>query len=155
MHEFLEETVGHNMTIPARTVAPEMTVGDLLRLFSVDQSDAYPVVSDGKLIGIVSKSDALKAFASDDASSRYDEAMGTTIDEIMSRHVMTVGPDTKLRHALQKMGAYRFKSLPVVDNENHIQGMIAREDMVRVLTQRERCDTPPVSAPAVGHYALA
>lgn len=66
------------MTIPARTVAPEMTVGDLPRLFSADRWDAYPVVSDGKLIGIVSKSDALKPFASDDASPQHDGMMGMT-----------------------------------------------------------------------------
>lgn len=28
MYEFLDETVLRNMTMPARTVAPEMTVGD-------------------------------------------------------------------------------------------------------------------------------
>jgi hypothetical protein len=30
MYEFLEETVEHNMTSPAKAVAPEMTAGDLL-----------------------------------------------------------------------------------------------------------------------------
>jgi Mg/Co/Ni transporter MgtE len=53
------------------------------------------------------------------------------------------------------MGAYRFKSLPVVDDENHLQGMIAREDMVRVLTQRERCNELPLPTRAIGHYAIA
>ena len=43
------------MTVPARTVAPEMTVGDLLRLFGTDGVDAYPVKSDGRPIGIVSR----------------------------------------------------------------------------------------------------
>jgi CBS domain-containing protein len=155
MHEFLEDTVQHNMAAQTTTVAPELTVGDLLRLFAVDQRDAYPVVSNGKLVGIVSKSDALRAFASDEASPRYDDVMGTTVDEVMTRHVMTVEPDTKLRQALQLMGAYRFESLPVVDDENHVQGMIAREDMVRVLTQRERCDALPLTAPALGYCAIA
>lgn len=36
MYEFLEETVERNMTCPAKAVAPETTVGDLLRLFAVD-----------------------------------------------------------------------------------------------------------------------
>jgi CBS-domain-containing membrane protein len=155
MHQLLDDTVQHNMTSHARTVAPEMTVGDLLRLFAADQCDAYPVVSNGNLVGIVSKSDALKAFASDDISLRYDDIMGTTVDEIMCRHVMTVEPGTQLRHALQLMGAYRFKSLPVVDDENHLQGMIAREDMVRVLTRRERCNELQLTTSAIGYYAIA
>lgn len=146
MHEFLEQAVKHNMRSPTRTVAPETTVGDLLRLFAMDQSDAYAVVSNEKLVGIVSKSDALKIFASDEASLRYDDVMGTTIDEIMSRHVMTVEPRTTLQHALHLLGAYRFKSLPVVDDDNHLQGMIAREDIVRKLMQSERCNVLPLAA---------
>lgn len=91
MYEFLEETVRHNMTVPSRTVAPEMTVGDLLRLFASDDVDAYPVESNGLLIGIVSKADALKAFAlkQDRILPRYDDAMGTTVDEVMSRRGIT------------------------------------------------------------------
>ena len=86
MYEFLEETVERNMTSPAKVVAPEMTTGDLLRLFATDDRDAYPVVSNGKLVGIVSKADALKAFALTPATilPHYDDMMGTTVDEIMS-----------------------------------------------------------------------
>jgi predicted transcriptional regulator len=92
MYEFLEETVERNMTSPAKAVAPEMTAGDLLRLFATDDLDAYPVVSDGKLVGIVSKADVLKAFALTPASilPHYDDMMGTTVDEMMTRQVVTV-----------------------------------------------------------------
>lgn len=155
MQQLLDDTVQHNMTSHTRAVAPEMTVGDLLRLFAADQLDAYPVVSNNALVGIVSKSDALKVFASDDLSLRYDDVMGTTVDEIMCRHVMTVEPGTKLRHALQLMGAYRFKSLPVVDDGNHLRGMIAREDMVRVLARRDRSSELPLTTPSVSCYAIA
>jgi CBS domain-containing protein len=155
MRAFLDGTVQHNMAAPVKSVAPEMTVGDLLRLFAADQRDAYPVVRDGKLVGIVSKADALKAFASDEGYFGYDELMGTTVVEVMTRQVMTVEPGARLRQALHLMGAYRFESLPVVDDENHLWGMIERKDMVRVLTQRERPDTLPLVAPAVGYYAIA
>ncbi|HVX75587.1 MAG TPA: CBS domain-containing protein [Bradyrhizobium sp.] len=156
MHEFLEETVGHTMTSPARTVAPEMTVGDILRLFATDRVDAYPVVAGGRLVGIVSEADALKVFAASDgdAARRYDEAMGTTVDEIMSRNVTTVGAKTKLSRVLQLMGADHFKSLPVVDGEDHLEGMIAREDIVRALT-RHSPQALPLVPPSVGYYAIA
>jgi len=94
MYEFLEETVERNMTSPAKTVAPEVTTGDLLRLFAIDDLDAYPVVSDGELVGIVSKADALKLFSFTPAGMfpHYDEVTGTTVDEIMSRQVVTASP---------------------------------------------------------------
>jgi CBS-domain-containing membrane protein len=156
MYEFLEETVEHNMTSPAKTVAPEMTAGDLLRRFATDNLDAYPVVSNGKLVGIVSKADALKAFALTPGGilPHYDDVMGTTVDEIMTHHVMTVDSQTRLQRVLHLMGAHHFKSLPVVDQNNRLKGMIAREDVIRALAFNWR-QAMPLVAPAVGYYAIA
>lgn len=87
-------------------------IGDLLRLFGTDGVDAYPVKSDGSLIGIVSKADALKAFAlKQDHIPDYDDVIGTTVEEVMSRHVMTVDPETRLQRVLHLMEKYHFNSL--------------------------------------------
>jgi CBS-domain-containing membrane protein len=161
MYEFLEETVLDNMTVPAKTVAPEVTVGDLLRLFGTGSVDAYPVESDGRLIGIVSKADALKAFAlkQDHILPHYDDAMGTTVEEVMSRHVMTVDPETKLQRVLHLMEKYHFKSLPVIDAGCRLRGMIAREDVILALARcnrrRASAQMLPLPAPPVGYYAIA
>jgi CBS-domain-containing membrane protein len=161
MHEFLEETVRHNMTSPARTVAPEMTIGDLLRLFTSDEVNAYPVESNGRLVGVVSKTDALNAFGfkQDGILPHYDDVMGTTVEEIMSRHVMTVDAETRLQRALYLMGKYRFKSLPIVDAGNRILGVIAREDVIRALARCNRRQSAaqelPLVAPPIGYYAIA
>lgn len=159
MYEFLEETAGNNMACPARTVAPETTVGDLLRLFAIDDVEAYPVVSGDRLIGIASKADALKAFALKPGSivPHYDDAMGTTTREVMTHHVMTVDPDTKLQRVLHLMGSHHFKSLPVVDDNNRLLGMIAREDVISALARCNRRPSPslPLVAPPVSHYAIA
>ena len=63
MYEFLQEIVANNMTRPVKSVAPETTVGDLYRLFAADDFDAYPVVRDDRLVGVVSKLDAMKQTA--------------------------------------------------------------------------------------------
>ena len=63
MYEFLQERVETNMTRNLRIVPPETTVGDLYRLFAVDDFDAYPVVRDDTLVGIVTKLDALNVFS--------------------------------------------------------------------------------------------
>lgn len=160
MYEFLEETVQDNMTLPAKTVAPEMTVGDLLRRFISDDVDAYPVESDGRLVGIVSKADALKAFGLKQGCilPHYDDMMGTTVEEVMSRHVMTVDAKTKLQRALQLMEKYHFKSLPVIDAGSALLGVIAHEDIIRALARcncREPSQTLPLTVPPIGYYAIA
>ena len=149
------------MTRPARTVAPEMTIGDLLRLFATDEVNAYPVESNGRLVGIVSKADALKAFAfrQDGILPHYDDVMGTSVEEIMSRHVMTVDAESRLQRVLHLMEKYRFKSLPVVDAGNRILGVIARENVIQALARCNRRQSSaqalPLVAPPVGYYAIA
>jgi CBS-domain-containing membrane protein len=85
----------------------------------------------------------------------YDDMTGTTVDEIMTRHVITVDSQTRLQHVLHMMGAHHFKSLPVVDRDNRLKGMIAREDVIRALARCNRRQTLPLVAPEVGYYAIA
>src|SRR3974377_1022940 len=94
MYEFLQETVANNMTTAVRSIPPETTVGDLYRFFAADDFDAYPVVQDGTLVGIVSKLDALEVFAftEDQILPRYADGMGTKVNEIMSSDVVAVDP---------------------------------------------------------------
>jgi CBS domain-containing protein len=138
MYEFLEETVANNMTRRVRSVTPEMTVSDLYRLFAVDGFDAYPVVQDGMLMGVVSKLDALKVFAftQHQILPHYLDGMATTIGQIMSSDIVTVDPEARLQRVLQLMIQYRVKSLPVVDRSRTLVGIIAREDVMNAM---ERC----------------
>ncbi len=146
MYEFLEETVGNNMTPAVRSVTPETTVGELYRLFAADNFDAYPVVRDDTLVGIVSKLDALKpfAFAQDQILPHYKEGMGTTIDEIMSTEVVAVEPEARLQRVLELMIKHRLKSLPVVDRWQSLIGIIAREDVMRAMERSVLLQYPPV-----------
>jgi CBS domain-containing protein len=146
MYEFLEETVGNNMTPAVRSVTPETTVGELYRLFAADDFDAYPVVRDDTLVGIVSKLDALKpfAFAQDQILPHYKEGMGTTVDEIMSTEVVAVEPEARLQRVLELMIKHRLKSLPVVDRWQSLIGIIAREDVMRAMERSMLLQYPPV-----------
>ena len=146
MYEFLEEVVGNNMTAEVRSVAPETTVGELYQLFAADDFDAYPVVQDDKVVGIVSKLDALKpfAFTKDQLVPHYKDGMATTVDEIMSTEVVAVHPDTRLQRALELMISHRVKSLPVVDQWQSLIGIIAREDVMQAMGRSVLWQYPPV-----------
>jgi CBS-domain-containing membrane protein len=85
--------------------------------------------------------------------------MGTTADEVMSRHVMTVDAETKLHRVLHLTEKYHFKSLPVIDDGSYLLGVIAREDIIRALARCNRrehsAQALPLMAPAIGSYAIA
>lgn len=137
MYEFLQETVGNTMTRSVRSVVPETTVGDLYKLFAADDFDAYPVVRDDTLVGIVSKLDVLKpfAFTEDQLVPHYKDGMSTAVDTIMSTSVVTVDPDTHLQRVLELMIRHRVKSLPVVGEWKNLLGIIAREDIMRAMAR--------------------
>lgn len=144
MYEFLQVMVGDIMTRSVRSVTPETTVADLYRLFAVDGFDAYPVVQDDTLVGIVSKLDALKpfAFAKDQLLPHYTDGMATMVGEIMSTEVVAVEADTHLQRVLQLMITHRVKSLPVVDEWKNLLGIIAREDIMRAMARSVLLEYP-------------
>lgn len=135
--EHAQQTVREIMSRPARTVAPEMTLGDLLRLFGSNNFDAYPVLRGDNLLGIVSRADSIKPFVTKVATKALesDAIMGTTVEQIMSRGVVTVELDATLEQVIDLMGARDFESFPVIDRESRVRGMIARDDVVRALAR--------------------
>lgn len=146
MYEFLQEIVSNNMTRVVRSVTPEMTVGELYRLFAADDFEAYPVLRGDTVVGMVSKLDALKpfAFTEDQLVPHYKDGMATTVDEIMSANVVAVEPEAYLQRVLELMIKHRVKSLPVVDKWQSLLGIIAREDIMRVMARSTLLQYPPV-----------
>ena len=141
MYSFLEATVAENMTRAVKTVPPEATMRALHRLFTEDDFNGYPVVKDGKLLGVVSKFDFLNCFAFTPSSMipRYNDLMDKTVADVMTHEFVSASPDTKLQRVLQLMVNHRVRSMPVIDTKGDLVGIIAREDVMRAL---DRCAAP-------------
>jgi CBS-domain-containing membrane protein len=135
VYRFLEETVAGHMTRKVMTVARELTVRDLGALFERDDFNTYPVEEDGQVVGIVTKFDLLKCFAFTPSQMvpRYSELMNRTVADVMISEFIYVRSDTKLTRVLQLMVEHRLRSIPVVDTDHRLAGIIAREDVVRAL----------------------
>ena len=73
-------TVGEAMTAPALTIGPERPVHEAATRMIEDGVNRLPVLKDGKLVGIVSRADLVRAF------TRTDEEIGDEIrNEIVTR----------------------------------------------------------------------
>jgi CBS domain-containing protein len=137
MYEFLEYTVADAMTYRPLTVGPHDTLAEVEGCFEAHDYDCLPVCDqDGRMVGVVSKLDFLRAFAfsSETMVPRYDDIMQRPVESVMSRHPMVVSPDTPLTRVLQLMVDTRHKSFPVVMGDL-VLGMIARRDIVCALRQ--------------------
>ncbi len=69
------------MTTPAITVTPQTPIRDAVRILVEDSISHLPVVdADGKLVGILSRSDVLRPFGRDDSSIERD--VSTKVEEM-------------------------------------------------------------------------
>jgi CBS domain-containing protein len=55
------------------------------------------------------------------------------VEELMTRDVITVNPETSLREAGEIMKEKRISGMPVVDSGGNIVGMITLTDMIKIL----------------------
>jgi len=51
--------------------------------------------------------------------------------DVMTREVVTVGPDTSAKYAAEVMSERGFAALPVVDDEGQLVGIVAEADLLR------------------------
>ena len=135
MYKFLQQTVSDYMTRSVKTVTRGCSVRELNHMIERDDFNTYPVEEDGQIAAVVTKFDVLRCFAFTPSHMvpRYDDLMNRTVADIMTTAFIYVGADTRLTRVLQLMVEHKIRSIPVIDNDHRLVGIIAREDVLRAL----------------------
>jgi len=60
------------------------------------------------------------------------------VSDVFTPEFIYVDPATKLTRVLQLMVDHRMKSIPVLDSEQRLAGIIARADIMRALASSAR-----------------
>jgi CBS domain-containing protein len=137
MYEFLKYRVSEVMASSPVTIAPGASLAEVEDIFSRHHFNGLPVVdARGRLLGLLTTLDVLKAFAFTPASviPPYSEITKQPAERFMTRDPLTFEPDAPLTHVLEQMVRSRYKSFPVVAGERLV-GMVAREDVLRALKE--------------------
>jgi CBS-domain-containing membrane protein len=123
------------MTSDVKTVSRFVTLRELGERFDKDDFNAYPVEEKSQIVGLVSKFDFIARFIFTTSLMvpHYDELMTQTVAEIMKPDFIYVRRETKLTRVLQLMVEHRIRSMPVVEEDQRLTGMISREDVMRAL----------------------
>jgi len=118
-------TVGDAMRREVATVAPHETVGQAEREMERRNVRGLAVVDDGRLVGMFTASDALRAHR-----DRRQRVSG-----VMTTHLQVAHPDESLHTALLRMTASSISRLPVVDRlrPTLVLGIIAVSDIATAL----------------------
>jgi CBS domain-containing protein len=125
------------MTQDVESVTRQTTLRELAVLFEEHDFNAFPVVEDGRLYGIISKFDFLRAFAftTSQVVPHYNEPMSRSATEVMTEAVVHVDPTSPLTRVLQLMVGLKTRSFPVMGDDGRLEGMISREDVMRALKE--------------------
>ncbi len=111
------------MVVNPITITPEVTLRQLKVLKERHRISGIPVVESngsgpGKLIGIITNRDV-----------RFAENENQPIAELMTRNVITVREGVDPAEARKLLHKHRIERLIVVDENNHIVGLITVKDM--------------------------
>lgn len=132
MDEACGLTAAQIMTAEPTCIRPETTASDLVRLFQAMQF-RHLLVTDaqGRLAGVVSDRDVLRFLGPERQAGRSALA-GVSAADMMSRDLITIGPETRLERAIVLMVENGVSCLPVVDGEV-VKGIVTNTDLHLVL----------------------
>jgi CBS domain-containing protein len=77
-----------------------------------------------KLVGILTDRDLAMNVVADGL-----DVKSTKVESVMTRKVVTCGPEDNLQKAVDAMSKHQLRRIPVVDSDNMILGIIAQADV--------------------------
>jgi IMP dehydrogenase len=107
------------MVVDPITVDPDQKIHDALEIMRRYQISGFPVVKDGKLVGILTNRDL-----------HFETDFDKNISEVMTKkNLITVPPDTTLEKAKKILHKNRIEKLLVIDDNNNLTGLITVKDI--------------------------
>jgi len=125
---FVKDIMSYNVI----TISSDTYVLDAERMMEFHKIHRLPVVDKGKLVGIVTKDDILKASPSSTTPANQRQLFylmsKLTVKEIMKTKIITVSPDTTVEKAVSIAQKNKVGSLPAVEGDK-IVGIITTNDV--------------------------
>jgi CBS domain-containing protein len=130
------------MTVDPITITPGIGVKAALSRLTHAGITSMPVVDERqRLCGIVSEADLIRDAVADDPRAHQRPvamqpvAAARTVEDVYTRTPVAVRPQDDVTSAVDLMTAKGFKSLPVVDDDHRLVGIVSRSDVVRALAR--------------------
>ena len=120
------------------TITPKTSLPEAIRLVQHRGVRHLPVVEDDRLVGIVSDRDLKRAMASSATSLERHELRylldTVTVDEIMTRAVITIGRMFPIEEAARVMVREKVSALPVTE-QGRLIGIVTETDVLELFVR--------------------
>jgi CBS domain-containing protein len=140
------------MTKELITVHPDMEIVKATKILLEKGINGVPVVEDGRLVGILCQSDLiaqqkklptpslftlLDGFISLKSTKDLEKALqkiaAATVADAMTPDPVAVRPETTIEEIATLMVDKNFHTIPVLDEEEGLVGIVGKEDILRTL----------------------
>jgi len=118
--------------VEIHAVPPDAPVIEAIRLMAEHHVGALLVMEGTRLAGILSERDYARKVVLQGRSSK-----DTPVRDIMTEHVITVGPGDSTDHCMQVVTDHRIRHLPVIDGDA-VLGVVSIGDLVRAVIEEQR-----------------
>jgi IMP dehydrogenase len=112
------------------TIPPEMPVRDVIALQREHRISGFPVVKDGRVVGIVTNRDL-----------RFETKLDQPVKAIMTpqKELVTVPEGTSRQEAMQLMHRHRLERVLVVDDGFRLKGLVTVQDILKESEHPNAC----------------
>jgi len=143
--KYPKETAGSIMTNEFPRVRRSATIGDVLNLlFKIfEKKDKVKEIETINYIYIVDKKDRLVGVLS--IKEIFGTPRKTKIEEIMKRDLVKIRPLVDQEKVVYLALKYSLKAIPVVDDQNHLLGIVPSDMLLEILNQEAAEDLLRIS----------
>jgi CBS-domain-containing membrane protein len=138
------------------SVKPDTEILEAARLLLENRFNGLPVVDDkGKVVGIICQSDLVAQQKSlpiptlftfldgfipltsvKKMESEIQKIAAITVADAMTKKPVTVKPDTRIETVAALMADNKFHTLPVLDEDGILVGIVGKEDLLRTIINK-------------------
>jgi tRNA nucleotidyltransferase (CCA-adding enzyme) len=123
-------TAAQIMSHRPKVLPPEATLQEAARLMQKYGYEGFPVVKDGRVIGLLTRRAVDRALA---------HKLNLTAASLMEAGEVTVRPDDSLQYLQGRMTDSGWGQVPVVDPQTHkVVGIVTRTDLLKTLAPKAR-----------------
>lgn len=123
--------IAHSVSARVHTTTPYANTQSISKTLKGKGIGALPVISEGKLVGIISERDIVTKVVAEGLNPQH-----TLVVDIMTPNPIFVSLNHSLEECRELMENGKFRHLPVLDN-NKLVGMISVRDILVALIKNE------------------